>query len=94
LGFHSPERLEACLFARAAAGPGSEWELLALGATAGDVGRLGLRLLVAELERRAGGGPLELSRTAPGEVDAAILAEIGFRAGAEHLAFATEASAA
>lgn len=93
LGFHSPERLEACLFARPAEG-GSGWQLLALGATAGELGRLGLRLLLAELVRRGAGRPLEIARVGPAEVEADLLAEAGFTPGAEHRLFAADASAA
>jgi ribosomal protein S18 acetylase RimI-like enzyme len=97
LGFHSHERLEACLIASdagASAGTARGWSILAAGVAPGDVGRLGLRLLVAELDRRAGGAPLELPRTAPDEIDAELLVELGFRSGAEHRLFATEARAA
>lgn len=93
LGFHSPERLEACLFARDDDGSGA-WQLLALGATAGELGRLGLRLLLAELVRRAAGRPLEIVRVGAAEVDADLLVEAGFLPAAEHRLFAADASAA
>jgi GNAT superfamily N-acetyltransferase/ribosomal protein L40E len=93
LGFHSPDRLEACLFAREADG-GDGWQLLALSATAGELGRLGLRLLLAELARRGAGRPLEIARVAPAEVDAGLLTDAGFLPGAEHRLFSATASAA
>ena len=91
LGFCSPERLEAVLLYRA--GPGA-WEILALGGSGSELGRAGLRALLEELARRAGGAPLELARAAPEEVDSRLLAELGFRAGAEHLRFAGDAQSA
>lgn len=93
LGFHSPERLEACLFARDDDGSGA-WQLLALGATASELGRLGLRLLLAELVRRAAGRRLEIVRVGAAEVDADLLVEAGFLPAAEHRRFAADASAA
>jgi ribosomal protein S18 acetylase RimI-like enzyme len=93
LGFHSPERLEACLLFRPASGDNG-WEILAAGFAAGALGRLGFRLLLAELERQAGGAALWLPRVPPEEIDPELLAELGFRPGPEHLLFATEAKAA
>lgn len=91
LGFHSPERLEACLVARSGA---SGCEILALGSSGGELGRLGARLLVAELERRMAGTPLSLERVAPGEIDGELLRELGFAPGRALELFATEAKAA
>jgi hypothetical protein len=91
LGFHSTERLEACVFAR----PGNDgWEILTAGFAPSELGRMGLRVLLEEVERRAGGAGLLLSRVAPEEIDFALLADLGFRPGAEHVLFATEAQAA
>ena len=91
IGFHSPERLEACLLSR----PGAEgWEILAAGFTPSDLGRLGLSVLVADLAMRAGDLPILLSRVAPEEIDSSLLVELGFHPGREHLLFATEAQAA
>jgi GNAT superfamily N-acetyltransferase len=91
LGFHSAERLEAVLLNEEARGGR---EILAAGLSAGELGRLGLAVLFAELERRGGGGALRLSRVAPEEIDPELLADLGFRPGPEHLLFATEAKAA
>jgi ribosomal protein S18 acetylase RimI-like enzyme len=91
IGFHSAERLEAVVFTAAAE---TGWEILAAGARDGEIGRSGLTVLLAELERRPGGSPLALSRVAPGEIDPVLLRELGFRPGAEHLLFASEAKAA
>jgi ribosomal protein S18 acetylase RimI-like enzyme len=93
LGFHSQERLEACLFARPRA-LAAGWEILAAGSTGADLGRAGLRILLSELERRACGSPLELARAAPGEIESSLLAELGYEPGPEHVLFATEAQAA
>ena len=93
LGFHSPDRLEACLLATSTAAP-TGWEILAAGLSDSGFGRLGLGLLLDELERRAGGAPLRLSRVTPEEVDPELLVALGFRRGPEHLLFATEARAA
>lgn len=83
LGFHSPERLEAWVFHR---GP----EILLLGFEPGELGVAGLRALVAAL----GGEPLILARAARDELADPLLTDLGFRPGAEHLIFATEAKAA
>jgi GNAT superfamily N-acetyltransferase len=93
LGFHSTERLEAFVLARPAPPP-AEWELVALGASEGEVGILGLRVLVTELDRRSNGVPLRYAKVAPEEVEAARLTELGFAPAAEHRLFATEAKAA
>jgi GNAT superfamily N-acetyltransferase len=91
LGFHSAERLEACLLAR----PGTAtWAILAVGGTDSAAGSLGLRVLVDEIGRQAGSAPIVLERVAGGEIDAGLLADLGFRPGAEHVLFATEAQAA
>ena len=94
LGFHSPERLEACVFMSSASPLESGWEIGAVGITDTALGRLGLGVLLAELERQAGAVPLLLSRVAPQEVDPAFLTELFFEPGREHLLFATEAQAA
>jgi GNAT superfamily N-acetyltransferase len=90
LAAHSGERLEAVAFAVPAA---TDLQVLAAGHAESELGRLGLRLLFAELERRAPGG-LRCPRLAPGELDAGLLADLGFRPGTEHLRFATAARAA
>ena len=94
LGFHSSERLEACLLSRPGTSPTSGWEILAAGFTDSELGRLGLRVSLTELERQAGDAPLLLPRVAPVELDAALLTELFFEPGPEHLLFATEAKAA
>lgn len=93
LGFHSPERLEACLLFRPASGD-SGCEILAAGGTGGSLARLGFRLLLAEIERQASSAPLWLPRVPPEELEPGLLAELGFRPGPEHLLFSTEAKAA
>jgi GNAT superfamily N-acetyltransferase len=93
LGFHSQERLEACLFARPCA-LAAGWEILAAGSTGADLGRAGLRILLSELERQACGSPLLLARATPEEIESSLLAELGFEPGPEHVLFATEAKAA
>lgn len=93
LGFFSPERLEACVLA--APGPGPDgWELLAVGRADGEVGRLGLGIVLSELSRRGGGASLVLPGVAPGEIDPAQLAEAGFEPEGESLLLATTARAA
>ncbi len=93
LGFHSLDRLEACLLARPARDDAG-WEILAAGLSGSELGRLGLRILLDQQERRADGRPLLLSRVASAEIDPALLVELGFRRGPEHLLFATAAMAA
>jgi len=91
LGFYSPERLEACALYR----EGEDGcELLAVGASPGELGGAALRLLLAELERRAAGAALRMGRVVTEEPAAALLAELGFAPGRQHLRFATEARAA
>lgn len=91
LGFHSPERLEACVVARPAS---AGWAILAIGSADTAPGRLGLRLLLGEVERQAGDAPVVLARVAGGEIEARALTALGFRSGAEHVLFSTEARAA
>jgi ribosomal protein S18 acetylase RimI-like enzyme len=91
LGFWSPERLEAVVVHRALPLRDDEVEVLALGAAGGELGRLGLRRLVAELERRAEGRPLRAPRVAPAEAAAGLLRELAFRPERELARFAAEA---
>lgn len=91
LGFHSAERLEAGLLFRSGA---EAWEILAIGSTAGRLGRLALTVLVEELARQAGDAPLLLARVAHAEIDAELLESLGFRPGAAHMMFSTIAQAA
>lgn len=92
LGFYSPERLEACVLHRSGDGG---CEVLALGATAGELGRTALGLLLGVLEREGSGRPLRMARVAASEPAAELLGALGFAPGsAEHLRFATEARAA
>lgn len=93
LAFHSPERIEAWALWDEAA-PDEALPLLALGAALGDFGRLGLTVVLDELDRRAGGAPLLLERAAPGELDAQLLRDLGFHPGAEYLLFTRGAQAA
>jgi GNAT superfamily N-acetyltransferase len=94
LGFYSADRLEALLLHRAPHARGNSLEILALGATASELGRLGLRLLLAELERDAAGIPIVLPRVAPAELEPSVLDDLSFTPESEHLLFATEAKAA
>lgn len=96
LAFHSPDRIEAWALWEepAAAAPGEPWTLLGLGASPGALGRLGLAVVLDELSRQSGGAPLHLARAAPGEIDAGLLAELGFEPGGEHLLFTGRAQAA
>ncbi len=91
LGFHSAERLEAWLLYR---NDPTACEVFAAGFAPGDLGRLGLGVLVQELAREAGGAPILACRAAPEEVDPELLAALGFHPGREHLLFATQARAA
>lgn len=91
LGFYSPDRLEALVVHRAAHARRGPLEILALGATETDLGRLGLRLALAE---HGGGETLVIPRVAPAELEPALLAELSFSPGPEYLRFATEAKAA
>jgi GNAT superfamily N-acetyltransferase len=93
LAFHSPDRIEAWALWEEAA-PGEEWPLLAAGSSPGALGRLGLAVVLDEIGRIAGGAPLHLARAAPGELDADLLAELGFERGGEHVLFTTTAQAA
>jgi GNAT superfamily N-acetyltransferase len=68
--------------------------LLALGSAPGALGRLGLAAVLDELGRLAGDSPLLLPRVAPGELDEALLEELGFERGGEHLLFTSRAQAA
>jgi len=91
LGFHSSERLEAWLIHR----PGNAGhEILALGFVPGDLGRLGLSVLIDELGRLAGESPLLLSRAASDEIDPELLRSLGFEPGTEYLLLTTRAQAA
>jgi GNAT superfamily N-acetyltransferase len=83
LAFHSPDRIEAWAL----------WDetgtLWAAGAAPGPFGRIGLAAVLDEI-----GIPLLLPRVAPEELDADLLAELGFERGAEHLLFTSRAQAA
>jgi len=63
--------------------------LLAVGCTPGSLGRLGLAAVLGEIGR-----PLSLTRATPEELDADLLAELGFESGPEHLLFTSQAQAA
>jgi GNAT superfamily N-acetyltransferase len=94
LAFHSPDRIEAWALWDEATTPGEVWNLLALGAAPGALGRLGLAVVLDELGRLAGDAPLLLARAVPEELDADLLAELGFERGKEHLLFTSQAQAA
>ena len=83
LAFHSPDRIEAWAL----------WDetgtLGSVGAEPGVLGRIGLAAVLDEI-----GIPLLLARTAPEELDADLLAELGFEPGKEHLLFTSQAQAA
>ncbi|MES1211718.1 MAG: hypothetical protein ABUL63_05235, partial [Acidobacteriota bacterium] len=83
LAFHSPDRIEAWALWEA---PGTLW---AAGAAPGPFGRIGLSVVLDEI-----GAPLHLARATPEELDADLLAELGFERGAEHLLFTSQAQAA
>jgi hypothetical protein len=68
--------------------------LRALGAVPGALGRLGLVAIAGELGRLSGGAPLHLARVSTSEIEPALLEELGFVRGAEHLLFGTQAKAA
>ncbi len=63
--------------------------LLAVGCAPGALGRLGLSVVLDEI-----GAPLLLPRATPEELDADLLAELGFESGPEHLLFTSQAQAA
>lgn len=98
LGFYSAERLEAVLVHRALhANPvGREVEILALGATEGPFGRLGLELLLdrLELESRGTGLVLRALSRAESAAPTTPLSELFFTSTVEHVAYATEAKPA
>ena len=94
LGFYSADRLEAVVVGRAPHARRGALEVLALGSTDTDLGRLSLRLLLAELERSADGTTLLVPCVSPVELEATPLFELFFRPGGEHVRFATEAESA
>lgn len=82
LAFHSPDRIEAWAL----------WEagiLWAAGVAPGPFGRIGLSVVLDEI-----GVPLHLARATPEELDADLLAELGFERGEESLLFTSQAQAA
>jgi GNAT superfamily N-acetyltransferase len=83
LAFHSPDRIEAWAL----------WDetgaLWTAGAAPGPFGRIGLSAVLDEI-----GAPLHLARATPEELDAGLLAELGFERGEEHLLFTSRAQAA
>jgi ribosomal protein S18 acetylase RimI-like enzyme len=83
LAFHSPDRIEAWAL----------WDetgtLWSAGAAPGPFGRIGLSVVLDEI-----GLPLFLARATPEELDADLLAELGFERGEEHLLFTSRAQAA
>jgi ribosomal protein S18 acetylase RimI-like enzyme len=83
LAFHSPDRIEAWAL----------WDetgtLWAAGAAPGPFGRIGLPVVLDEID-----APLILPRAIPEELDADLLAELGFESGPEHLLFTRQAQAA
>jgi len=83
LAFHSPDRIEAWAL----------WDetgtLWAAGAAPGPFGRIGLSMVLDEIN-----APLLLPRATPEELDADLLAELGFESGPEHLLFTSQAQAA
>jgi GNAT superfamily N-acetyltransferase len=96
LAFHSPDRIEAwALWDEPNAG---EVILQALGAAPGALGRLGLAAVLDEVGRLTGNFPLLLPRATPEEIEAELLAELGFEQGVghggEHLLFTSHAQAA
>jgi ribosomal protein S18 acetylase RimI-like enzyme len=92
--FYSADRLEAAVVSRALHARRGDVEILAFGATAGEVGRLGLRLLLSELGRSADGARLVVPGVSPAEEVATPLFELFFLRGAEQVRFATEAKSA
>jgi ribosomal protein S18 acetylase RimI-like enzyme len=87
LAFHSPDRIEAWAL----------WDetgtLWAVGADPGPFGRIGLAVVLDSMLDSVG-APLLLPRAAPEELDAVLLAELGFERGGEHLLFSSRAQAA
>jgi ribosomal protein S18 acetylase RimI-like enzyme len=83
LAFHSPDRIEAWAL----------WDetgtLWAAGAAPGPFGRIGLSVILDEIN-----APVLLPRATPEELDADLLAELGFKSGPEHLLFTSQAKAA
>ena len=94
LGFSSTDRLEALFLYRPGRRDEDAWEVLAASAAPGELGGTALRLLLAELDRLSGGAALRFERVAPGEVDSALLTELGFEPGAAFVRYAGEAKAA
>jgi len=86
LAFHSPDRIEAWALWDVLEGTGALWSV---GAEPGALGRLGLAAVLDEI-----GAPLLLARATPEEIDADLLAELGFERGKEHLLFTSQAQAA
>jgi hypothetical protein len=93
LAFHSPDRIEAWVLWDLTDPDGAR-PLLALGGAPGPLGRLGLSLVLDEVGRLAEGSPLLLPRAAPEEFAPALLTELGFAPGGEHLLFTSRAQAA
>ncbi|HEY0553106.1 MAG TPA: GNAT family N-acetyltransferase [Thermoanaerobaculia bacterium] len=83
LACHSPDRIEAWAL----------WDetgtLWAAGAASGPFGRIGLSVILDEIN-----SPVLLPRATPEELDADLLAELGFESGPEHLLFTRQAQAA
>jgi ribosomal protein S18 acetylase RimI-like enzyme len=86
LAFHSPDRIEAWALWNSLDETGTLWSV---GAEPGALGRIGLRVVLGEIE-----APLLLPRAAPEELDADLLEELGFERGPEHLLFTSRAQAA
>lgn len=83
LAFHSPDRIEAWALWDEA---GTLW---AAGAAPGPFGRIGLSVVLDEIN-----APALLPRATPEELDADLLAELGFESGPEYLLFTSQAQAA
>jgi GNAT superfamily N-acetyltransferase len=83
LAFHSPDSIEAWAL----------WDetgtLWTAGAAPGPFGRIGLSAVLDEINT-----PLLLARATPEELDADLLAELGFERGGEHHLFTSRAQAA
>ena len=86
LAFHSPDRIEAWALWDVFEGTGTLW---CVGGTPGALGRIGLSAVLDEID-----APLILPRATPEELDADLLAELGFESGPEHLLFTSQAQAA